>query len=68
VESAAMTVTSEESEIVLRWLERPGTRLVAVSHAWCSPARGAGRLRRWLADPAQVTDPFADRRGLRPGA
>jgi hypothetical protein len=41
---------------------------VAVSHAWCSPARGAGRLRRWLADPAQVTDPFADRRGLRPGA
>jgi DNA polymerase-3 subunit epsilon len=56
----------EETELVLRWLELPGTRLVAASEPWCSPARGAGRLRRWLAEPRRAVDPFADRRGLRP--
>jgi DNA polymerase-3 subunit epsilon len=59
--------TSEETELVLRWLERPGTRLVASTGPWCSPARGAGRLRRWLAETDRTADPFADPRGLRPG-
>jgi len=59
--------TAEETEIVLRWLEQPGTRLVAVSGTWASPAFGAGRLRRWLVvDDAPA--PFADRRRLRPSA
>jgi DNA polymerase-3 subunit epsilon len=62
--------TAEETEIVLRWLERAGTRLVSLSGAWASPAFGAGRLGRWLAvdDRRDERDPFADRRGLRPSA
>jgi DNA polymerase-3 subunit epsilon len=60
---------AEEMEQVLRWLDQPGTRLVALDGTWCSPARGAGRLREWLgaADAGrQATQPFDDRRGLRP--
>ncbi len=63
-DAGAGPATSEESEIVLRWLERPGTRLVASSEPWCSPARGAGRLRRWLGETDRSADPFADTRGL----
>ncbi|MDP9407403.1 MAG: endonuclease, partial [Actinomycetota bacterium] len=63
--------TAEESEVVLRWLERPGTRLVEVEGEWCSPAGGAGRLREWLDVAEQgreAATPFDDRRGLRPVA
>ncbi len=59
----ASGATSEETEIVLRWLAAPGTRLVELTGTWCSPARGAGRHRRWLAAPART--PFTDRRQLR---
>jgi len=31
----------EEAELVLEWLERPGTRLVAVDDGWACPVRGA---------------------------
>ncbi|HEX7354535.1 MAG TPA: DEDD exonuclease domain-containing protein [Mycobacteriales bacterium] len=58
--------SAEETEIVLRWLEAGGTRLVAVTGAWSCPAFGAGRLRSWLAVPDRPADPFSDRRGLRP--
>ena len=34
----------EEAEMLLRWLEAPGTRLVHISGDWCSPALGAGGL------------------------
>lgn len=64
-DAATERPTAEESEILLRWLELPGTRLVEVSGPWCSPARGAGRLGRWLAEPWSV-DPVRDRRALRP--
>jgi DNA polymerase-3 subunit epsilon len=63
--------SAEESEVVLRWLERPGTRLVELEGSWCSPARGAGRLRAWLdaADQGrEAATPFTDRRALRPAA
>ena len=33
--------TAEESERVLRWLEQPGVRLVAVEGEWTCPVRGA---------------------------
>jgi len=32
----------EESELLLRWLDSPDTRLVSISGDWASPAAGAG--------------------------
>ena len=58
----------EETELVLRWLGEPGTRLVVASEPWQSPAAGAARLRSWLASAdagRRGADPFADRRRLR---
>jgi DNA polymerase-3 subunit epsilon len=59
--------TAEEMQVILRWLDEPGTRLVDLDGTWASPARGAARLLGWLdtATGAQVV-PFDDRRGLRP--
>ncbi|WP_084037873.1 DEDD exonuclease domain-containing protein [Demequina sp. NBRC 110053] len=49
-------VLIEEQELILRWLERPGTRLLHVDGEWASPVDGAGRHLRWVeakrADPA----------------
>jgi DNA polymerase-3 subunit epsilon len=67
--------TAEETECVLRWLEKPGTRLVHLDGTWASPAHGAGGHREW-GDAAQrarqAVAPFEDRRPLRlahrPGA
>jgi len=61
--------TAEETECLLRWLEQPGTRLVELDGAWCSPAHGAGSVQRWLAaalDARAVGAPSDDRRRLRP--
>ncbi|MFW2514431.1 DEDD exonuclease domain-containing protein [Demequina sp. SO4-13] len=38
----------EEQELILRWLERPGTRLLYVDGEWASPVTGAGRHRQWV--------------------
>ncbi len=59
--------TAEETECLLRWLELPATRIVAIDGCWASPVGGAARLRDWLTrtDPGRDTDPFADRRRLR---
>lgn len=35
--------TAEESERILRWLERPGVRLVDIDGEWTCPVAGAGR-------------------------
>jgi DNA polymerase-3 subunit epsilon len=68
-EDGMATVASvEETELLLRWLTEPGIRLVATSEPWFSPARGAARLRSWLASAdtsRRAADPFADRRRLR---
>jgi DNA polymerase-3 subunit epsilon len=40
----------EETGLILRWLERPGTRLVALDGEWSCPVRGATRA-RFLHDP-----------------
>jgi len=37
----------EEASVVLRWLERPGTRLVRCDRPWTSPAHAAGAWREW---------------------
>ncbi|GAB2751458.1 DEDD exonuclease domain-containing protein [Amycolatopsis magusensis] len=38
----------EEVGILLRWLCRPGVRLVRTAQPWAEPARGAGSWRPWL--------------------
>ncbi|WP_181310596.1 DEDD exonuclease domain-containing protein [Nocardioides campestrisoli] len=35
--------TAEETERILRWLEKPGVRLIDVQGEWASPLGGAGR-------------------------
>ncbi|NYJ01948.1 DNA polymerase-3 subunit epsilon [Nocardioides thalensis] len=35
--------TAEESERILRWLERPGVRLIDIDGEWTCPVAGAGR-------------------------
>lgn len=61
-------VLAEEIDLILRWLERPGVRLVRSTHGWHGPARGAGSL-RWLTEAAgaarEAIDPLADRRPQR---
>ncbi len=60
---------AEETERILRWLERPGTRLVSMSGTWASPTYGAGGVALW-ADAAEAgrdrLDPFGHRRDIRP--
>jgi DNA polymerase-3 subunit epsilon len=65
VVDAAHLPLAEETECILRWLEEPGTRLVAATEPWAMPAFGAGRLRAYLAgDAGRVSRPFDDRRRL----
>jgi DNA polymerase-3 subunit epsilon len=45
----ATAVLTEERELVSRWLESPGTRLLFVDGEWSMAANGAGRHRRWVA-------------------
>jgi DNA polymerase-3 subunit epsilon len=63
----ATVATVEETELLLRWLNEPGIRLVSASQPWSSPAAGAGRLRSWLVSAEgarRSAEPFADRRRL----
>jgi DNA polymerase-3 subunit epsilon len=39
---------AEEVGVLLRWLDRPGTRLVHCPTPWTEPARGAGGWSGWL--------------------
>lgn len=62
---------TEETECVLRWLERPGCRLVECAGTWASPAFGAAGQLTWLAavtDPGRQPSGKPERRGLRPTA
>jgi len=49
--------SAEETGTLLRWVERPGARLVRSSAPWLSPAAGAGRWRSFMkaADLARGT-------------
>jgi DNA polymerase-3 subunit epsilon len=40
---------AEEVAIVLRWLDKPGTRMVRCSQPWTEPARAAASWRGWLS-------------------
>jgi DNA polymerase III subunit epsilon len=52
----------EEVSAVLRWLDRPGTRMVRCSQPWTEPARCAASWRPWLerADSAYAEPLLAD--------
>ncbi len=49
--------SAEETGTLLRWIERPGSRLVRSTAPWASPAAGAGRWRPFMkaADVARST-------------
>jgi DNA polymerase III subunit epsilon len=66
VVESAQPALAEEAEVILRWLEEPGTRLVHASEPWALPAYGAGGLVSWLATDAarRAASPFAPRRSL----
>ncbi|MBA3292987.1 MAG: DEDD exonuclease domain-containing protein [Geodermatophilaceae bacterium] len=59
--------TPDETEVILRWLDLPGTRLVDLTGVLACPARG-GAAAGWLSrvDGAGLAaTPFADGRSLR---
>ncbi|MGO4258806.1 DEDD exonuclease domain-containing protein [Marmoricola sp. RAF53] len=59
--------TAEETEKVLRWLERPGIRLVHVDGEWSCPVRGASRhlaTHDAVEESRQSLVPFDERRTL----
>ncbi|MGN6781811.1 MAG: DEDD exonuclease domain-containing protein [Marmoricola sp.] len=57
--------SAEESELVLRWLEQPGVRLVEVVGEWSCPVRGAGRhlaTHDAIEESRKALVPFDERR------
>ena len=52
------TVLVEERELVARWMDSPGVRLLEVDGEWSMPTSGAGRHLKWVeardADKASV--------------
>jgi DNA polymerase-3 subunit epsilon len=57
----------DETELVLRWMEKPGTRLVELTGTLASPAPGTGAYSRFLdrvEGGRTGRDPFADGRSL----
>lgn len=65
----APAATAEESDLILRWLESPGVRLVDVEGEWTCPLRGAGRhlaIHDAVEDSRRQLVPFDDRRALAP--
>lgn len=50
------SATAEEGDLLLRWLEQPGVRLVHLDGTWTCPVGGAERHTRRLADLATRSD------------
>jgi DNA polymerase-3 subunit epsilon len=62
-----LAASVDETELVLRWMEKPGTRLVEVDGVLACPAPGTGAFSDFLARVEAghaVRDPFADGRPL----
>ncbi|MCU1669916.1 MAG: polymerase epsilon subunit [Blastococcus sp.] len=62
-----LAATVDETELVLRWMEKPGTRLVELSGTLACPAPGTGAYSSFLARVEKGwagRDPFADARSL----
>jgi DNA polymerase-3 subunit epsilon len=53
----AASASAEETEKILRWLDSPGVRIVAMQGEWTCPVNGAGAARDSLdADPTAYRD------------
>ena len=62
-----LAASVDETELILRWMEKPGTRLVEVTGTLACPAPGTGAFTAFLArveDSRTDRDPFADGRSL----
>jgi DNA polymerase-3 subunit epsilon len=62
-----LAATVDETELVLRWMEKPGSRLVELEGVLACPAPGTGAYNAFLArvDAGRTDrDPFADGRSL----
>ncbi|GAA1301034.1 DEDD exonuclease domain-containing protein [Saccharothrix xinjiangensis] len=59
-EGPLLGAPGEEVGVVLRWLDRPGTRLVRCDVPWTSPAGGAGSWRGWVARADAGRDQYRD--------
>ncbi|WP_297081265.1 DEDD exonuclease domain-containing protein [uncultured Demequina sp.] len=55
-----LTPLIEEQELILRWLEAPGTRLLYVDGEWSSPVAGPGRYGRWVEARRSDRDTVGD--------
>ncbi|HEX2075830.1 MAG TPA: endonuclease, partial [Geodermatophilus sp.] len=62
-----LAASVDETELIMRWMEKPGTRLVACTGTLACPAPGTGGYSAFL-DRVEagraVRDPFADGRSL----
>jgi DNA polymerase III subunit epsilon len=59
----------EETECILRWLDRDGVRLVALDGVWACSWPAAGAFHQYANAGEQnraAADPIGDRRGIRP--
>ena len=59
--------SAEETEVILRWLEAPGIRLVDVDGEWTCPVAGAGRhlaVHDAVNESRKSLVPFDDRRDV----
>jgi DNA polymerase-3 subunit epsilon len=62
-----LAASVDETELILRWMEKPGTRLVDLTGTLASPAPGTGAFNAFLArvEAGRADrDPFADGRSL----
>ena len=62
-----LAASVDETELILRWMEKPGTRLVELTGTLASPAPGTGAFNAFLArvEAGRADrDPFADGRSL----
>jgi DNA polymerase-3 subunit epsilon len=62
-----LAATVDETELVMRWMEKPGSRLVEVDGVLACPAPGTGAFTAFLArveSGRADRDPFADGRSL----
>ena len=62
-----LAATVDETELILRWMEKPGSRLVELDGVLASPAPGTGAYNAFLArveTGRNDRDPFADGRSL----
>jgi DNA polymerase-3 subunit epsilon len=62
-----LAATVDETELILRWMEKPGTRLVELTGTLACPAPGTGAYTTFLArveTGRTGRDPFADGRSL----